>query len=42
VMTGGRVRTEAEHRALLAAAGFRLTQIISTQSEMSIIEAVRA
>jgi hypothetical protein len=42
VMTGGRGRTEAEHRALLAAAGFRLTQIISTQSEMSIIEAVRA
>ena len=39
VMTGGRERTEAEYRALLEAAGFRLTQIIPTQSEMSVIEA---
>jgi hypothetical protein len=42
VVTGGRERTGAEYRALLAAAGFRLTQIIPTQSEMSVIEAVRA
>jgi hypothetical protein len=42
VIAGGRERTEAEYRALLAAASFRLTQIISTQSEMSVIEAVRA
>ncbi|HJY83204.1 MAG TPA: methyltransferase [Candidatus Binatia bacterium] len=42
VMTGGRGRTEAEHRALLAAAGFRLTRLIPTPSDMSIIEAVRA
>ena len=41
VMTGGRVRTEAEHRALLAAAGFRLTRVIPTPSEMSVIEGVR-
>jgi hypothetical protein len=41
VMTGGRGRTEAEHRTLLAAAGFRLTRLIPTQSEISIIEAVR-
>ena len=42
VMTGGRVRTETEHRALLATAGFKLTRLIPTQSEMSVIEAVRA
>lgn len=42
VITGGRERTEAEYRALLAAAGFRLTRIIPTPSEMSVIEAVRA
>jgi hypothetical protein len=42
VMNGGRVRTEAEHRALLAAAGFRLTRLIPTPSEMSVIEAVPA
>ena len=38
VMTGGRERSEAEYRVLLEAAGFRLTQIIPTQSEMSVIE----
>ncbi len=42
VIAGGRERTEAEYRALLEAAGFRLTQIIPTPSEMSVIEAVRA
>ena len=41
VVTGGLERTAAEHRTLLAAAGFRLTQIIPTQTEMSVIEAVR-
>jgi hypothetical protein len=40
VMTGGQVRTEAEHRALLRAAGFELTRIIPTQSEISIVEGV--
>ena len=42
VITGGRERTEAEYRALFEAAGFQLTQIIPTASEMSVIEGVRA
>jgi hypothetical protein len=41
VMTGGRERTETEDRALLEAAGFRVLSIISTPSEMSVIEAAR-
>jgi hypothetical protein len=40
VITGGRERTEAEYRTLFAAAGFELTQIIPTSSEMSVIEGV--
>jgi hypothetical protein len=42
VMTGGRERTEAEYSALLNAAGLRLSRVVPTQTEMSIIEAVRA
>ena len=42
VMTGGRERTEAEYRALLDSAGLRLTRIIPTYTEMSILEAVQA
>ena len=42
VMTGGRERMEAEYQALLEAAGFRLTRIIPTQSEMRVIEGARA
>lgn len=42
VVTGGLERTEAKYRVLLAVAGFRLMQIIPTQSEMSVVEAVRA
>ena len=42
VMTGGRERTEAEYRALLDSAGLRLTRIIPTQTEMSVIEGVQA
>jgi hypothetical protein len=42
VVTGGRERTAAEYRALFEAAGFKLTQIIPTASEMSVIEGVRA
>jgi hypothetical protein len=42
VMAGGRERTEAEYRTLFEAAGFKLTQIIPTSSEMSVIEGVRA
>ncbi len=41
VMTGGRERTEAEYRALLSAAGFKLTRIVPTQFELSVIEAMR-
>jgi hypothetical protein len=39
VMTGGRERTEVEYRTLLEAAGFRLTRIVPTPSEMMVIEA---
>ena len=39
VIGGGRERTATEHRALLEAAGFTLTKIIPTQSEVSMIEA---
>ena len=42
VMTGGRERTKAEYRALLHSAGLQLRQIVPTQTEMSIIEAVAA
>jgi ubiquinone/menaquinone biosynthesis C-methylase UbiE len=40
MITGGRDRTAAEYRALLAAAGFTMTQVIATASERSIIEAI--
>jgi len=42
VMTGGRERTEAEYRALLMRAGLKLTRIIPTSTEMSLIEVQRA
>jgi hypothetical protein len=38
LMPGGRERTEAEYRDLYAAAGFRLTRIIPTESPVSVIE----
>lgn len=43
VTSGGHERTEAEFRALFAAAGFRLTNIVATQAPMgfSVIEGVR-
>jgi ubiquinone/menaquinone biosynthesis C-methylase UbiE len=42
VMTpGGRERTEAEYRALFEKAGFKLTRIVPTQDEVSIIEGIR-
>jgi hypothetical protein len=37
---GGQERTEAEYRALYRAAGFALTQVIPTQSRMSLIVGV--
>jgi hypothetical protein len=38
VIPGGKERTEAEYRALFRQAGFRLTRIVPTRSEVSIIE----
>jgi hypothetical protein len=40
VRTGGRNRTEAEYRALLASGGFDVTRVVSTASDLSILEAV--
>ena len=41
VMTsGGRERTEAEYRALFEKAGFKLTIIVPTQEDVSIIEGI--
>jgi len=42
LMAGGRERTAAEFRALLAEGGFALTQVRSTSSQFSILEAVPA
>jgi O-methyltransferase domain/Dimerisation domain len=39
-MTGGRERTKAEFRALLDAAGYKLTKIVPTMAPQSVIEAV--
>lgn len=42
IMTpGGRVRSETEYRKLLKTTGFKLTKIVPTESELSIIEAVK-
>jgi hypothetical protein len=38
LIPGGMERTEPEYRALLQAAGFRLTRIVSTALEVSVIE----
>jgi hypothetical protein len=38
-VTGGRERTEAEYRALLAATGFTLERVLPTESQYSIVEA---
>jgi hypothetical protein len=42
LLPGGQERTEAEYRDLLAKAGFRLTRIVPTTAEVSVIEAVKA
>lgn len=39
-VTGGMERTEAEYRYLLAAAGFKLTQIIPTSADVDVIEGI--
>jgi hypothetical protein len=38
VIPGGRERTEAQYRDLLRAAGFRLTRVVPTRMEVSVIE----
>jgi hypothetical protein len=38
VATGGQERSEADYRALLKVAGFRLTRVIPTGSPRSIVE----
>ena len=40
VMLGGVERTEAEFRDLFTRAGFRLSRIVPTESEVSLIEGV--
>ena len=40
VRTGGRNRTEQEYRDLLASGGFDVTRVISTQGDLSIMEAM--
>jgi hypothetical protein len=42
LIPGGQERTEAEYRQLLASAGFRLTRIVPTRTEISVIEAAPA
>ena len=42
LMTGGKERTEAEYRALLASAGLRVTRVLGTGTSMGILEARRA
>jgi hypothetical protein len=42
IFPGGKERTPDEYRALLEGAGFRLTRIVPTPQQMSLIEAVRA
>ncbi|MFO0809531.1 MAG: methyltransferase [Gemmataceae bacterium] len=42
VLPGGQERTEGEYRALFAAAGLRLSRIVPTASELSVLEAVAA
>jgi hypothetical protein len=38
LLIGGRERTEAEFRALFAAAGFEVTRIVPTASPVSVVE----
>jgi hypothetical protein len=39
-VTGGRERTTAQHRALLAGTGFELARVLPTASQYSIVEAL--
>ena len=42
VLPGGKERTEPEYRTLFAAAGFRLTDIVPTPAEVSVIVGKKA
>jgi hypothetical protein len=42
VIPGGKERTEAEYRELYAAAGFRLSRVVPTRLEVSVIEGMPA
>jgi hypothetical protein len=42
VLPGGKERTEEEYRELYAAAGFRLSRIVPTRRDVSVIEGVPA
>ena len=39
---GGRERTEAQYRALFEAGGFKLTRLVATESEFTVLEAVKS
>jgi len=41
LIPGGKERTEAEYRAIYEEAGFELARIVSTNTELSIVEGVR-
>ena len=41
LLEGGRERTESEYRDLFKAAGFKVTKIVPTDSQVSAIEAVK-
>ena len=42
VLPGGQERTEPEFRALFEAAGLRLSNVVETDSDLSVIEGVPA
>lgn len=42
LIPGGKERTEEEYRTLLAENGFKLTQVVPTDTEVSFVEAVKA
>ena len=41
LIPGGKERTEVEYRSLLEQAGFELTRIVATKTELSVLEAHR-
>ena len=42
VIPGGHERTEAEYASLVGTAGFKLSRVVPTASDVSIVEAVPA